>query len=70
MRRMAKQITGAKLLLAGGHQISIGAGAVAELVKIMETRPEAASRIVLVEGNELLLHWSQISAIQIFSAGK
>lgn len=67
---MAKQITGAKLYLAGGHTLQIGAGPVAELVELLESRPEEVRRITIVEGNELLIHWSQVSALQIFSAGK
>ena len=68
--RMAKQITGAKLYLAGGHTLQIGAGPVAELVDLLESRPEGVRRITIVEGNELIIHWIQVSALQIFSAGK
>jgi hypothetical protein len=67
---MARQITGAKLYLAGGHTMQIGAGPVAELVALMEERPEEVRRIIVVDGNEIMVHWSQISALQIFSAGK
>jgi hypothetical protein len=67
---MARQITGAKLYLAGGHTLQIGAAPVAELVALLEQRPEEVRRITVVEGNEIMLHWSQISALQIFSAGK
>ncbi|MDQ3242272.1 MAG: hypothetical protein M3Q09_00870 [Gemmatimonadota bacterium] len=67
---MAKQITGAKLYLAGGHQLSIGAGAVEELVSLLETRPDEIRKISILQGNEIMLHWSQVSALQIFSAGK
>jgi hypothetical protein len=67
---MARQITGAKLYLAGGHTMQIGAGPVAELVALMEERPEEVRRITVVDGNEIMVHWSQISALQIFSAGK
>lgn len=67
---MAKQITGAKLYLAGGHTLQIGAGPVAQLVKLLETKPDEYQRILIVDGNELMLHWSQVSALQIFSAGK
>lgn len=67
---MAKQITGAKLYLAGGHTLQIGAGPVAELVALLETRPDEVKRITIVEGNDLMLHWSQVAALQIFSAGK
>lgn len=67
---MAKQITGAKLYLAGGHTLQIGAGPVAELVDLLESRPEGVRRITIVEGNELVIHWSHVSALQIFSAGK
>lgn len=67
---MAKQITGAKLYLSGGHTLQIGAGPVAELVNLLETRPDEVRRITIVEGNELMLHWSQVAALQIFSAGK
>ncbi|HEU4880566.1 MAG TPA: hypothetical protein VFT21_14010 [Gemmatimonadaceae bacterium] len=67
---MAKQITGAKLYLAGGHTLQIGAGPVAELVDLLEKKPDEFRRIVIVEGNELMLHWTHVSALQIFSAGK
>jgi hypothetical protein len=67
---MAKQITGAKLYLAGGHTLQIGAGPVQELVDLIETRPDEFRRIVIVEGNELMLHWTHVAALQIFSAGK
>jgi hypothetical protein len=67
---MARQITGAKLYLAGGHTMQIGAGPVAELVALMEERPEEVRRITVVDGNEIMIHWSHISALQIFSAGK
>lgn len=67
---MARQITGAKLYLAGGHTMQIGAGPVAELVALLEQRPDEVRRITVVDGNEIMVHWSQISALQIFSAGK
>jgi hypothetical protein len=67
---MAKQITGAKLYLAGGHTMQIGAGPVAELVALMNERPDEVRRITVVDGNEIMVHWSGISALQIFSAGK
>ncbi|MEO5903787.1 MAG: hypothetical protein ABIQ55_07245 [Gemmatimonadaceae bacterium] len=67
---MARQITGAKLYLAGGHTLQIGAGPVAELVALMNERPEEVRRITVVDGNEIMVHWSHISALQIFSAGK
>ncbi len=67
---MARQITGAKLYLAGGHTLQIGAGPVAELVALLEERPEEVRRITVVDGNEIMIHWTQISALQIFSAGK
>jgi hypothetical protein len=67
---MAKQITGAKLYLAGGHTLQIGAGPVAELIDLLEKKPDGFRRIVIVEGNELMLHWTHVSALQIFSAGK
>lgn len=67
---MAKQITGAKLYLTGGHTLQIGAGPVQALVELLETRPDEFRRISIVEGNELMLHWTHVSALQIFSAGK
>ena len=67
---MAKQITGAKLYLAGGHTLQVGAGPVTELVALLEERPDDIRRINIVEGNEILLHWSHVAALQIFSAGK
>ena len=67
---MAKQITGAKLYLAGGHTLQIGAGPVQALVDLLETKPDEFRRIPIVEGNELMLHWTHVAALQIFSAGK
>jgi hypothetical protein len=67
---MAKQITGAKLYLAGGHTLQIGAGPVQALVDLLETKPDEFRRILIVEGNELMLHWTHVAALQIFSAGK
>lgn len=67
---MAKQITGAKLYLTGGHTLQIGAGPVAELVELLESRPDEVRRITIVEGNEIMLHWSNVAVLQIFSAGK
>ncbi|HUQ48528.1 MAG TPA: hypothetical protein VM053_09825 [Gemmatimonadaceae bacterium] len=67
---MARQITGAKLYLAGGHTMQIGAGPVAELVQLLEQRPDEVRRITVVDGNEIMIHWSAVSALQIFSAGK
>ena len=67
---MAKQITGAKLYLAGGHTLQLGAGPVQALVDLLEKKPDDYQRIIIVEGNELLLHWTQVAALQIFSAGK
>jgi len=67
---MARQITGAKLYLAGGHTMQLGAGAVAALVELLETKPDEFRRILIVDGNEIMIHWSHVSALQIFSAGK
>ncbi|MGI9044816.1 MAG: hypothetical protein ACR2GK_11955 [Gemmatimonadaceae bacterium] len=67
---MARQITGAKLYLAGGHTLQVGSGPVAELVALLEERPDDVRRIQIVEGNEVLLHWTSVAALQIFSAGK
>ena len=67
---MARQITGAKLYLAGGHTLQVGAGPVAELVELLEQKPDDYKRILIVDGNELMIHWTQVAALQIFSAGK
>ena len=67
---MARQITGAKLYLAGGHTLQVGAGPVAELVELLEKKPDDYKRILIVDGNELMIHWTQVAALQIFSAGK
>jgi len=67
---MARQITGAKLYLAGGHTMQIGAAPVAELIALLEERPDEVRRITVVDGNEIMIHWSHVSALQIFSAGK
>ena len=37
---MAKQITGAKLYLVGGHTLQVGTGPVAQLVDLIEQRPD------------------------------
>ncbi|MFN2602415.1 MAG: hypothetical protein ABR582_06615 [Gemmatimonadaceae bacterium] len=66
---MAKQITGGKLYLTGGHQLTIAAGAVDELVEVLRNRSEEVSTVTIVPGNQLMVHWSQIAALQIFSAG-
>ena len=66
---MAKQITGGKLYLTGGAQLTIAAGAVNELVDVLRTRADEVSTVTIVPGNELMVHWSQIAALQIFSAG-
>lgn len=67
---MARQITGAKIYLSGGHTLQVGAGPVSALVEMMEQKPDEVQRILIVDGNELMIHWSQVAAIQIFSAGK
>ena len=66
---MAKQITGGKLFLTGGHQLTIAAGAVDELVEVLRNRSEEVSTVTIVPGNQLMVHWSQICALQIFYAG-
>ena len=67
---MGKQLTGAKLYLAGGHTIQVGAAPVEHLVALLEERPDEVRRIAIVDGNELMLHWTHVAALQIFSAGK
>jgi hypothetical protein len=67
---MARQITGAKLYLSGGHTLQVGAGPVAALVEMLEQKPDDVQRILIVDGNELMIHWTQVAALQIFSAGK
>ncbi len=66
---MAKQITGGKLYLNGGHQLTIAAGAVDELIVVLRERSDQVSTVTVVPGNQLMVHWTQISALQIFSAG-
>jgi hypothetical protein len=66
---MAKQVTGGKLYLTGGHQLTIAAGAVEELIDVLKNRSEEVTTVTIVPGNQLMLHWSQIVALQIFSAG-
>jgi len=66
---MAKQITGGKLYLTGGHQLTIASGAVEVLAEVLRNRNEAVQTVTILPGNELMLHWSQIAALQIFSAG-
>ncbi len=67
---MARQITGAKIYLTGGQTLQVGADPVPELVALLEERPDEIRRISIVDGNEVMLHWSNITALQIFSAGK
>jgi len=66
---MAKQITGGKLYLTGGHQLTIASGAVEVLAEVLRNRQEEVQTVTILPGNELMLHWSQIAALQIFSAG-
>jgi len=66
---MAKQITGGKLYLTGGAQLTIAAGAVAEIVEVLKERADEVCTVTVVPGNELMVHWSQIAALQIFYAG-
>ena len=66
---MAKQITGGKLYLTGGHQLTIASGAVEVLAQVLRNRDEEGQTVTILPGNELMLHWSQIAALQIFSAG-
>jgi hypothetical protein len=66
---MAKQITGGKLYLTGGHQLTIASGAVEVLAQVLRNRDENVQTVTILPGNELMLHWSQIAALQIFSAG-
>ena len=67
---MPRQITGAKLFLAGGQTIQVGSAPVAELVALLEDRPEEVRRIQIMDGNEVMVHWTHVVALQIFSAGK
>jgi len=66
---MAKQITGGKLYLTGGAQLTIAAGAVGEIVECLKARADEVCTVTIVPGNELMVHWSQIAALQIFYAG-
>jgi len=67
---MAKQITGGKLYLIGGHQLTLAGPAVEEVREVLLRRTDEVNTVTIVPGNELMLHWSQIAALQIFSAGK
>jgi hypothetical protein len=67
---MAKQITGAKLYLNGGHTLQLGAAPVPALVELLESRPDEFRKIAILDGNELMIHWTHVAALQIFSAGK
>jgi len=67
---MAKQITGGKLYLNGGHQLPLAAGAVEELMEVMRNRADEVITVTILPGNQLMVHWKQISALQIFTAGK
>lgn len=66
---MAKQITGGKLYLNGGHQLTVAATAVDALVEVLRNRSDEVCLVTIVPGNELMVHWKQIAALQIFSAG-
>ncbi len=67
---MAKQITGGKLYLNGGHQLPIAAGAVEAMAELLRNRADDVSTVMILPGNQLMVHWSQIAALQIFTAGK
>jgi hypothetical protein len=66
---MPRQVTGGKLYLAGGHQLTVAASAVDDLVALLRNRSEEVITVTIVPGNQLVLHWSQIVALQIFTAG-
>ncbi len=66
---MTKQITGGKLYLRGGHQLTIASAAVKVLAEVLRNRNEDVQTVTILPGNELMIHWSQIAALQIFSAG-
>ncbi|MEO7501359.1 MAG: hypothetical protein ABIW94_01850 [Gemmatimonadaceae bacterium] len=67
---MAKQITGGKLYLIGGHQLTLAGPATEEFKQVLQARTDEVNTVAIVPGNELMVHWSQIAALQIFSAGK
>jgi hypothetical protein len=67
---MTKQITGGKLYLNGGHHLPLAAGAVEELIEVMRNRVDEVITVTILSGNQLMVHWSQIAALQIFTAGK
>jgi hypothetical protein len=67
---VARQVTGAKIYLTGGHTLQVGVGPVEQLVALLAEKPDEFRRILIVDGNELMIHWSQVAALQIFSAGK
>ena len=67
---MAKQITGGKLYLNGGHQLALAAGATEEIMSVLTKRSDEVNTVTILPGNQLMLHWTQISALQIFTAGK
>lgn len=67
---MAKQITGGKLYLNGGHHLPLAAGAVEELMDVMRNRADEVITVTILPGNQLMVHWNQIAALQIFTAGK
>jgi hypothetical protein len=39
-------------------------------VELLETKPDEFRRIAILDGNELMIHWTHVAALQIFSAGK
>jgi hypothetical protein len=67
---VARQVTGAKIYLTGGHTLQVGVGPVEQLVALLAEKPDEFRKILIVDGNELMIHWSQVAALQIFSAGK
>lgn len=67
---MGKQITGGKLYLNGGHHLPLAAGAVEELIEVMRNRADEVITVTILPGNQLMVHWSQIAALQIFTSGK
>jgi hypothetical protein len=50
--------------------MAVAAAAVEELAEVLRTRPPNVSTVTIVPGNELMVYWNQIAALQIFSAGK
>ena len=40
------------------------------LIEVLKNRADEVITVTILPGNQLMVHWSEIAALQIFTAGK